>query len=387
MISVMMLIGVLHAAPLTRDCPAGSAWTWNAATNTATCVPGAAPLPATVLNIDCPAGASWKWSEGVATCTRDTVPPNDADFAGCPADAMKIGDGWGESAIETAWYGDFKQQTLSIKVHPPANWNSNSPRSSSWVEYVDGGVVREATFSTRACDFGDSNGHVNTLKNGNNQNLTTIGGTSKNVNFSYKTGAPHQYAAVLTPGQKYYINVRNILRGEPSCNPPGGYTGSCNMRGSIDSGGSTVAFEGCDASAIKIDNQWGQTAIETANWGNFGSQIMAVRIAVPSNWSSNAVQTSSWAEYATAGAQREAILSHKACSFADADAFQNEGGWGAARVWSQYPSFAYKRAGVQGNAYEFIPGQVYYINMRNRNQQGQNTCGSGACNMRGGLPQ
>jgi hypothetical protein len=143
-------------------------------------------------------------------------------FAGCPAGSLTIDGQWGQSAIETAQFGDFTTQILSIRVSPPTGWSSSTAKTSSWAEYRDSPVSREAVFSTQPCDFSTTNA----LK-------TSLGIAARSVDvigfaFKYKTGGGTTSSVSITPGQHYYINVRNLQQGQNSCT-----SGTCNMRGGL----------------------------------------------------------------------------------------------------------------------------------------------------------
>lgn len=141
-------------------------------------------------------------------------------------------------------------------------------------------------------------------------------------------------------------------------------------------------FAGCPAGALKIDGQWGQTAIETRNFGNFGGQVMSIRVAPPASWSSTSVKTSSWVEFIDGQNVREAVFSTVPCDFGNANALRN----GMGQVQSTVGqgridfSFKYKSGTAAQFAVGLAPGKVYFINVRNVG------C-SATCNMRGGLPQ
>lgn len=142
-------------------------------------------------------------------------------------------------------------------------------------------------------------------------------------------------------------------------------------------------FEGCPTGTLRIDGQWGNNSIPTADWGIFNTNIVSVRVAVPATWSATSVRTSAWAEFGDGGAMREMVWSTRACDFSDANAIKTNG-W-PARTFSLQPSIAYKREGTVGSALSLKPGTVTYINIRNRYTNGGLSCTS-SCAMRGGLP-
>ena len=130
---------------------------------------------------------------------------------------------WGSNLINTFDYGYFADNILSIKLDVPLGASGNKIRTTSWTEYGSGPVAREAVFSTRPCDFGTQYAV-----------RTGLGAALRMVNvirfsFTYTVGAPSTYAANLTPGQTYYLNVRNRYPdGSLSCDSL-----ACTMRGSF----------------------------------------------------------------------------------------------------------------------------------------------------------
>ena len=146
------------------------------------------------------------------------------------------------------------------------------------------------------------------------------------------------------------------------------------------------AFAGCPADALKIDNAWGKSAIDTGEYGSFGGNILVVRIAVPLTATGTSLRTTSWVEYAAGPVVREAVLSTKPCDFTTASAVKNAGG--SALRSTEWPRFSFNyRLGAAGmSAAGFQPGQVYYLNVRNRDPQGNPTCSIDNCRMRGSVP-
>ena len=85
-------------------------------------------------------------------------------------------------------------------------------------------MVRYAVFSNKPCDFTPANA----LKNSMGSAFTskdTVG-----FSFIYRIGPPGATSAGLTPGQTYWINVKNTYGDgvSPTC---GG--ADCSMRGNI----------------------------------------------------------------------------------------------------------------------------------------------------------
>jgi hypothetical protein len=111
--------------------------------------------------------------------------------------------------------------------------------------------------------------------------------------------------------------------------------------------------------------------------------MISVRLVAPSTMSGT--KTSSWSEFGSAPTFREAVLSTQPCSFDDATVLKN--GYGQSQhFFVNAPSFKYKLGSPGGFAAGITAGQNYYINIRNRDAAGLNTCSISDCRMRGGLP-
>jgi hypothetical protein len=130
---------------------------------------------------------------------------------------------WGAPLINTFDFGYFGANIVSLKLDVPLGAAGNKTRTTSWTEYGSGPVVREAVFSTRPCDFGTQYA----VKNG-------LGAAMRaqdviRFSFTYTVGVPSTFAANLTPGQTYYLNIRNRYSdGTLSC-----AIDACTMRGSF----------------------------------------------------------------------------------------------------------------------------------------------------------
>jgi hypothetical protein len=150
---------------------------------------------------------------------------------------------------------------------------------------------------------------------------------------------------------------------------------------------SGTPFEGCPADALKIDGQWGNTAISTFDFGYFSSNILSIRIQVPNDATGDRIRTSSWVAFGAGQVAREAILTTAACDFSNTYALKTSSG-GAAHFYpgSTAFSFRYTFGNPTLTAVKFEPGKVYYINARNRYADGSLSCFLESCSMRGGLP-
>jgi hypothetical protein len=131
---------------------------------------------------------------------------------------------------------------------------------------------------------------------------------------------------------------------------------------------------------------WGNNAINTFDYGYFGPNILSLRIVVPAGASTS--KTTSWVEYGTAPFARDAVLSTAACDFSNANALKK----GSGQVARSAPdtmrfSFNYTTGAPSMFSVHVEPGQVYYLNVRNRFSDGSLSCPIPSCAMRGGFPQ
>ena len=177
--------------------------------------------------------ASFTWSGSTLTCVPTGTPqpppppppppaPSGSPFTGCPDGSLMIDVPYGTTALNTFDYGYFSTQILSMKVTVPLTVNTGlAVKTSSWVEYGDGGAVRQAVLSTRPCDFSDEFA-LRTATNRLAKSQDTI-----SFSFKYTLGPPTTYAVHFDPGGTYYLNVRNRFSdGSISCPSL-----SCSMRG------------------------------------------------------------------------------------------------------------------------------------------------------------
>lgn len=145
----------------------------------------------------------------------------------------------------------------------------------------------------------------------------------------------------------------------------------------------------CPAGTLWIKNQFGNVAIDTAVYGDFGQNIMVVEIKVPTDFAGTTVRTSSWGEYGSGPVSRTAVLSKVACDFTNANALKTSTGI-PARSPDNATGFAmkYKAGGANLGAVDFVPGATYYLNVKNYYSDGSPSCPNGVnCRMRGGLPR
>ena len=147
-------------------------------------------------------------------------------------------------------------------------------------------------------------------------------------------------------------------------------------------------FAGCPSNALMIDNVWGNSAINTFDYGYFGPNILSLRIVVPSTGTGTGTRTTSWVEYGTAPFVREAVLSTVACDFSNTNVLRTGFGQPARSAPDTISfSFAYTTGPAGMFTIHVNPGQTYYLNVRNRFSDGSLSCPLTSCAMRGGFPQ
>ena len=210
--TMFTLVGVALAAPApVVDCPAPAKWTVSA-TNTLVCS-GTTTTPPPECTTDC---------NPPPECTTDcTPPPSGGDV--CTSSDAKSANVWGNPTVYSWDVAPFVHQTIAFQIKVPSNATGNSLRTSSWVEYTTGKFQREAAFSKVACSFAPADA----LANGYGGKLTTTGNVAPS--FIYKIGSPSGTATGLTPGQTYWINIRNRDQsGANNCTVP-----DCAMRGNV----------------------------------------------------------------------------------------------------------------------------------------------------------
>lgn len=107
-------------------------------------------------------------------------------------------------------------------VPPGFTQSSSGLGQASAVAFIDGAAYRTMTLSTQACDF-----RTTTDPTGNNGPLSRT--IDQNPGLWFSTVSSGFYFVRLTPGQTYYVNIRNTDgSGNNTCG-----TATCNMRVSI----------------------------------------------------------------------------------------------------------------------------------------------------------
>jgi hypothetical protein len=147
-------------------------------------------------------------------------------------------------------------------------------------------------------------------------------------------------------------------------------------------------FEGCPSGSLMINVPWGTTALSTFDYGYFSTNILSLRVVVPTTASGTQTRTSSWVEYGSGAAVRQAALSTRACDFSSQYALKTSAGFPATSQDTISFSMKYTIGPASRYVVHLEPGQVYYLNVRNRYSDGSLSCPTQeACSMRGGFPQ
>jgi len=155
----------------------------------------------------------------------------------------------------------------------------------------------------------------------------------------------------------------------------------------VQAAGGGGSWGSCPSNAIKIDGQYGNDAINTADYNSFKDNILSIRISVPAGATDSGLKYSSWVEFGAASVLREAVLSNLPCEFGPVNAVLN--GYGQAlRMFNIRPSFNWRIGAASTTAGGLAPGGTYYLNIRNRkNSAGELSCGITNCSMRGNIPE
>jgi hypothetical protein len=106
---------------------------------------------------------------------------------------------------------------------------------------------------------------------------------------------------------------------------------------------------------------------------------VSIRVNPPANATGTQLRTTSWVEFGAGPVQREAIFSTKPCDFTNASALKNSLGAVFKSLDQNRFSFVYKIGSAGTTSAGLTAGGSYYINVRNKNSAGQDTCGYGDC--------
>ena len=350
------------AATATIDCGTGTP-SWNSNTSTLSCGAGGSkctisgPSSAVVstqftLNASCPSGTNYNWTgSGAASCSG----------ASC----------------------DVTEGTTGNKTYAVSTETTGSLSNNFVVNITSGAVAPSGCSLTASPTSGPSGTNVTLTANctsGTSPIAISWGGASG-------TGGCPTSFTIGTPATCAISNVTANSTWQASFSNGGGSAGNNPRSASftVQSGGGGN-FAGCPSGTLTIDGQWGQTAIDTAQFGEFGGNIMSIHVQPPGNFTGLTTRTSSWGEYAGPPTVREAVFSNVPCDFSNANALKTSLGVVQRSVDAIGFAFKYRAGNSSTSAVGLVAGQSYYINVRNYYSTGQPSC-TGDCRMRGGLPQ
>jgi len=149
-------------------------------------------------------------------------------------------------------------------------------------------------------------------------------------------------------------------------------------------------FCGGFSNVIRVDLTYGGHFDTSANGGFPADAVVVGRIRVPANAAgTTSPGVISVVEYIDPQAARIMTLSPSACDFRgfqvgaypprDPSGANNPMAWG----FGINPNIFYALSGMQGNEPKLVPGQTYYVNLRNRDfNTGQGSCQTSNCNVR-----
>lgn len=149
-------------------------------------------------------------------------------------------------------------------------------------------------------------------------------------------------------------------------------------------------FCGQYANVVRVSLPWGGHLDSHQSGGFPAGAVLVARITVPQNATGTITPGSiSVVEYIDGQAQRIMSLSPSACDFrglqpgtfppSDPTGANNPLSWGN----GINPNILYKLSGMAGNNPALVPGQTYYLNIRNRNyNDGTVSCTTSTCNVR-----
>lgn len=193
-----------------------------------------------IRGLPCPT-PTWDPATATVSCgqivvvppTQPPIPPQPPtdDYAYCktlPQGYLRIAGQWGNTAIPTNQYGAFKDNILTVEVFPPATWTQTGTKQSNWAQYMSSPTVREGVLSTKACSFD----RADAMKLSNGNPMWNVGLNQQGFVAQYSSAAASTSRVQLIPGQKYWVNIRNVYgppwSGQPSCT-----ISDCDMRGGI----------------------------------------------------------------------------------------------------------------------------------------------------------
>ena len=138
----------------------------------------------------------------------------------------------------------------------------------------------------------------------------------------------------------------------------------------------------------RVNLNWGGYIDTNRNGGFPAGAILVGRLTVPANAKGTGPGLVSMAEYIDGQADRIMTISTSSCDFRGfkPGQFPTSDPTGATRpmAWSfsNNPSIQFALSGAAGNQPKLVPGQTYYVNIRNRDYSGEDTCKTTTCNVR-----
>ena len=354
-----------YAGTATIDCGAGSP-SWNSSTNTLSCGSGtkcsiSGPSSVVVnnsftLTASCPSGSTYTWvgTGGASSCSGATC--------------------------------DVTEASTGNKTYTVATETAGSLSNNFVVSITSGAVAPSGCSLTANPSSGPSGTNVGLTAN------CTSGTSPINITWgsaSGTSGCPTSFN-VGSPATCTVNNVTANATWQASFSNTAGGAGN-NPRSAaftVQSGGGGGNFAGCPSGTVTIDGVWGNTSIDTAEFGGFVDNILSIRVAPPSTATGSSTRTSAWVEFGASGTVREAVFSTQACDFSSTNALKSS--LGAPFMSSNQNGVTFKYTITGSSSFtvaKLTPGQSYYINIRNRYPSGANSCTQADCRMRGGVPQ
>lgn len=147
-------------------------------------------------------------------------------------------------------------------------------------------------------------------------------------------------------------------------------------------------FCGQYPNVVHVNLPWGGYLDTHANGGFPAGAVIVGRINVPQNATPTLPGTVSVVEYIDGQAHRQMTISPSSCDFrgftpnvggtVDPTGANDPMGW----AFGINPNKQFGVTGMAGNYPKLAPGRTYYVNIRNRDFSGSNSCTTSNCNMR-----
>lgn len=346
-----------QAASVTIDAGAACVgFTWNGTTlsctvDTACVVSGPStgtPGQDVVLTASCPTSTTITWSGTGTPCnstTSNTCTTNKATAVG-NVTYIATGNNSAASPAKTV------------------NWTTASiaPSGCSLTASPTSGAVATNVTLTASCTAGTDP-----------INVAWTGSGTGSCPTSFNVGSPAQCTMNgVSANTTWSANFSNAAGNATSPNNPRTATFTYTAGG----GGN---FANCPGGSETYAHTWGGASEQYSSQG-FGNNIQSIRFVIPVGTTVSSTKQISLVEFSgDPPTYREMVLSTVACSFDDSTLLKNLFGY-AARSWGQSPAINYRTS--NGSTYFRIePGVPVFLNIRNRNEAGANTCTS-SCNTR-----